>query len=170
MRDKKRAIDKFVTLNVQQISATLEQVRLKAGALAGFVGAQHGAQRTYALLTLANKLISQCEVQVRGGLGGALQEGWVGWVAQPWGGGVGCRSCMRLGAAPTHPHCCEYLLGRPACCVTAQCFNEWPVDHMLLPAMPLTSPPHRTMPCHPHPRRSPACTPLPSPLLRWRWR
>lgn len=26
MRDKKRAIDKFVTLNVQQISATLEQV------------------------------------------------------------------------------------------------------------------------------------------------
>ena len=27
MRDKKRAIDKFVTLNVQQISATLEQVR-----------------------------------------------------------------------------------------------------------------------------------------------
>lgn len=26
MRDKKRATDKFVTLNVQQISATLEQV------------------------------------------------------------------------------------------------------------------------------------------------
>ena len=65
MRDKKRAIDKFVTLNVQQISATLEQVRLKAGALAGFVAAQHGAQRTYALLALASKLISQCEVQVR---------------------------------------------------------------------------------------------------------
>lgn len=64
MRDKKRAIDKFVTLNVQQISATLEQVRLKAQALVGFVAAQHGAQRTYALLTLANKLVSQCEVQV----------------------------------------------------------------------------------------------------------
>ncbi|EFN53838.1 hypothetical protein CHLNCDRAFT_135914 [Chlorella variabilis] len=64
MRDKKRAVDKFVTLNVQQISATLEQVRLKAQALAGFVGAQHGAQRIYALLTLANKLVSQCEVQV----------------------------------------------------------------------------------------------------------
>lgn len=31
MRDKKRAIDKFVTLNVQQISATLEQVRFKGG-------------------------------------------------------------------------------------------------------------------------------------------
>lgn len=30
----------------------------------GFVAAQHGAQRTYALLTLANKLVSQCEVQV----------------------------------------------------------------------------------------------------------
>ncbi len=29
MRDKKRAIDKFVTLNVQQISATLEQVGSK---------------------------------------------------------------------------------------------------------------------------------------------
>ncbi|PSC71897.1 Nucleoporin GLE1 [Micractinium conductrix] len=64
MRDKKRAIDKFVTLNVQQISATLEQIRLKAQALVGFVGQQHGFQRTYALLTLANKLVSQCEVQV----------------------------------------------------------------------------------------------------------
>ncbi|KAI3431256.1 hypothetical protein D9Q98_004319 [Chlorella vulgaris] len=64
MRDKKRAIDKFVTLNVQQISATLEQVRLKAQALSAFVAAQHGAQHTYALLTLANKLVSQCEVQV----------------------------------------------------------------------------------------------------------
>lgn len=31
MRDKKRAIDKFVTLNVQQISATLEQVGLVDG-------------------------------------------------------------------------------------------------------------------------------------------
>lgn len=40
------------------------QVRLKANALVQFMGAQHGAQRTYALLTLANKLISQCEVQV----------------------------------------------------------------------------------------------------------
>lgn len=28
------------------------------------MAAQHGAQRTYALLTLANKLVSQCEVQV----------------------------------------------------------------------------------------------------------
>lgn len=28
MRDKKRSIDKFVTLNVQQISATLDQVRV----------------------------------------------------------------------------------------------------------------------------------------------
>ena len=47
-------------------SAACPQVRLKAQALAGFMAAQHGAQRTYALLTLANKLISQCEVQVGG--------------------------------------------------------------------------------------------------------
>ena len=45
-------------------AACTPQVRLKAQALAQFVGAQHGAQRTYALLTFANKLISQCEVQV----------------------------------------------------------------------------------------------------------
>lgn len=46
-------------------SALRPQIRLKAQALVGFMAAQHGAQRTYALLTLANKLISQCEVQVR---------------------------------------------------------------------------------------------------------
>lgn len=64
MRDAKRSIDKFVTLNVQQISATLEQVRAKSASLAGFVSRHAGAQRTYALLTLASKLLSQCEVQV----------------------------------------------------------------------------------------------------------
>ncbi len=42
----------------------LPQIRLKAQALEGFMAAQHGLQRTYALLTLANKLISQCDVQV----------------------------------------------------------------------------------------------------------
>jgi hypothetical protein len=42
----------------------LPQVRLKAQALASFIAAQHGAQRAYALLTLANKLVNQCEVQV----------------------------------------------------------------------------------------------------------
>lgn len=64
MRDAKRSIDKFVTLNVQQISATLDQVRAKAQALASFVGQQQGVHRTYSLLTLAGKLLSQCEVQI----------------------------------------------------------------------------------------------------------
>jgi nucleoporin GLE1 len=64
MRDIKRSIDKFVTLNVQQISATLEQVQLKAQALAAFVAQHKQVQRTYALLTLAGKLLSQCEVQI----------------------------------------------------------------------------------------------------------
>lgn len=110
MRDKKRSIDKFVTLNVQQISATLEQVRRelsnsgcgpglctappatgcrpyrpcptlppqvrnKSQALCHFMAQQHGNQKMYALLTLAGKLLSQCEVQVRwaGHAGGSLQ-------------------------------------------------------------------------------------------------
>jgi nucleoporin GLE1 len=64
MRDMRRGIDKFVTLNVQQISATRDQVRAKGSALAGFVSQQHGAARAHALLTLASKLLSQCEVQV----------------------------------------------------------------------------------------------------------
>ncbi|KAL4527124.1 hypothetical protein Ndes2526B_g09162 [Nannochloris sp. 'desiccata'] len=64
MRDMKRPIDKFITLNVQQISATLEQVRNKAQALAGFIAQHHDIQRTYALITLTAKLISQCEVQI----------------------------------------------------------------------------------------------------------
>ncbi|GAB4823632.1 hypothetical protein N2152v2_010678 [Parachlorella kessleri] len=64
MKDKKRSIDKFVTLNVQQIAATLDQVRAKGLALVHFMSQQQGAQRAYALLTLANKLLSQCEAQV----------------------------------------------------------------------------------------------------------
>lgn len=64
MRDIKRSIDKFVTLNVQQISATLEQVRQKSQALVGFISQHHDIQRTYALITLAGKLMSQCEVQI----------------------------------------------------------------------------------------------------------
>lgn len=64
MRDAKRSIDKFITLNVQQISATLEQVRTKGMALIDFIAQQRGAHRTYALVTLAKKLISQCEVQI----------------------------------------------------------------------------------------------------------
>ena len=79
----------------------LLQVRVKATALAEFMAAQQHHQgvagggavlRTYALLTLANKLVSQCEVQVRrvclcvcvcGGGGGG---GW-GWGVR---GASGC--------------------------------------------------------------------------------
>jgi len=65
MRDRKRATDKFITLNVQQISATLDQVRAKVSALSGFIAQQpQGPLRTYSMLTLASKLISQCEVQI----------------------------------------------------------------------------------------------------------
>jgi len=64
MRDVKRSIDKFVTLNVQQISATLEQVRIKSHALSRFISEHRDVQRTYALTTLASKLLSQCEVQI----------------------------------------------------------------------------------------------------------
>ena len=64
MRDIKRSIDKFITLNVQQISATLEQVKNKAQALTSFIAQHHDVQKTYALLTLAGKLLSQCEVQI----------------------------------------------------------------------------------------------------------
>lgn len=53
------------------------QVRAKALALVHFMGQQQGAQRTYALLTLANKLLSQCEAQV-GEAGGA----WLGWAGR----------------------------------------------------------------------------------------
>lgn len=65
MRDRKRAIDKYITLNVQQISATIDQVRAKVSALSGFIAQQpQGPLRTYSMLTLASKLISQCEVQI----------------------------------------------------------------------------------------------------------
>lgn len=52
------------------------QVRAKGMALVHFMGQQQGAQRTYALLTLANKLLSQCEAQVC--VGGR----WCGWCGQ----------------------------------------------------------------------------------------
>lgn len=44
LRDKKRSIDKFVTLNVQQISATLEQVGRWSGR--GFLGRREGSGGT----------------------------------------------------------------------------------------------------------------------------
>jgi nucleoporin GLE1 len=63
-REAKRAIDKMLTLSVMQISATLDQVRAKSTALADFLGRHQGAQRAYAYVALAGKLLSQCEVQV----------------------------------------------------------------------------------------------------------
>lgn len=64
MKDAKRAINKFVTLNVQQISATVEQVILKTRAFVGFLSQHSEPQRTYTMLSLASKLLSQCEVQI----------------------------------------------------------------------------------------------------------
>lgn len=64
MRDVRRSIDKFVTLNVQQISATLEQVHAKARALLAFLARFSGVQLEYALFVLAKKFVSQCEVQI----------------------------------------------------------------------------------------------------------
>lgn len=64
MRDVKRSIDKFVTLNVQQIAATIQQVRAKSSALAQFIARHPEPQQTYTLLTLSSKLLIQCEVQI----------------------------------------------------------------------------------------------------------
>lgn len=43
----------------------LRQVHKKSQALAGFLSGQPEVQQRYAALQLANKLISQCEVQAR---------------------------------------------------------------------------------------------------------
>lgn len=64
MKDAKRAINKFITLNVQQISATVEQVVLKTKAFVGYLSQHREPQRVYAMLSLASKLLSQCEVQI----------------------------------------------------------------------------------------------------------
>lgn len=64
MRDIKRSIDKFVTLNVQQISATLDQINAKSRALVSFLHKFTGIQQDYALFALSKKFVSQCEVQI----------------------------------------------------------------------------------------------------------
>lgn len=74
-------------------------------ALVHFMGQQQGAQRTYALLTLANKLLSQCEAQVRVGGRGC---GWGGQVIVHLGGAflwgaVWAWACMCLGGCATAP-------------------------------------------------------------------
>ena len=79
------------------LSTRSVQIRLKAQALVGFVGQQHGFQHTYALLTLANKLVSQCEVQVRRG------------------GAAPCNACAARR--------CGYFQQRPAHRLSTPCFS-----------------------------------------------
>lgn len=64
MKDARRGIKKFITLSVQQISATQEQVRKKSMGLIEFLSQQHGIHQKFALVTLASKMVSQCEAQV----------------------------------------------------------------------------------------------------------
>ncbi|KAK9822710.1 hypothetical protein WJX81_005965 [Elliptochloris bilobata] len=61
---ERRQLDKFVKLNVQQISGTQRQVSSKAQALVQFLGGLAGEQRAYACLQLAATLVSQAEAQV----------------------------------------------------------------------------------------------------------
>ena len=64
MKDAQRGIKKFITLAVQQISATQEQVNKKSSSLAHFISQQHDVQKKFSILTLAGKLMSQCDVQI----------------------------------------------------------------------------------------------------------
>lgn len=64
MKDARRGIKKFITLSVQQISATQEQVNKKSNSLLHFLSEQHDLQRKFSLVTLASKMLSQCEVQI----------------------------------------------------------------------------------------------------------
>lgn len=61
----RRAVDKALTVNVQQISASRDQVAKKATAIQQLLLSQPaGPPATYAQLQLASKLCVQCEVQV----------------------------------------------------------------------------------------------------------
>jgi len=64
MKDARRGIKKFITLSVQQISATQEQVNKKSNSLLHFLSEQQDLQRKFSLVTLASKMLSQCEVQI----------------------------------------------------------------------------------------------------------
>jgi nucleoporin GLE1 len=63
-KDIRRRVKKFITLSVQQISATQEQVKNKARALLEFLSQQHGLHQKFALVTLASKMVSQCDAQI----------------------------------------------------------------------------------------------------------
>ena len=60
----KRSIKKFITLSVQQISATQEQVKRKSASILEFLAQQHGLHQKFALVTLASKMVSQCDAQI----------------------------------------------------------------------------------------------------------
>ena len=63
-RGVKRSIKKFITLSVQQISATQEQVKRKSAGILEFLAQQHGLHQMFALVTLASKMVSQCDAQI----------------------------------------------------------------------------------------------------------
>ena len=63
-RNVKRSIKKFITLSVQQISATQEQVKRKSAGILEFLAQQHGLHQKFALVTLASKMVSQCDAQI----------------------------------------------------------------------------------------------------------
>ncbi len=63
-RAVKRSIKKFITLSVQQISATQEQVKRKSAGILEFLVQQHGLHQKFALVTLASKMVSQCDAQI----------------------------------------------------------------------------------------------------------
>jgi nucleoporin GLE1 len=63
-RGVKRSIKKFITLSVQQISATQEQVKRKSAGILEFLAQQHGLHQKFALVTLASKMVSQCDAQI----------------------------------------------------------------------------------------------------------
>jgi len=63
-RGARRALDKKITLTVQQVSATRRQVEAKASELVALINGLEGAGRTYALLALSARVASQCECQV----------------------------------------------------------------------------------------------------------
>ena len=60
----KRSVKKFITLSVQQISATQEQVKRKSASILEFLAQQHGLHQKFALVTLASKMVSQCDAQI----------------------------------------------------------------------------------------------------------
>ncbi|KAK9832252.1 hypothetical protein WJX74_004283 [Apatococcus lobatus] len=64
LKKARRDIDKTITLNVQQISGTRQQVAKKAKDLQQYLGSLPPEQCVYAMMQLMRRFMSQCEVQV----------------------------------------------------------------------------------------------------------